>query len=110
MRRLVASIALVAAATMMVATSAIALDIGTLLNNKRPSETFKQIDVQKLAGLMSDKSSHVRIYDANGSGLRETAGMIIGARPLSSSDHYNVADELPTARNAKLVFYCADKH
>ncbi len=109
MRRVVASIALVAAVTVMIAARAAATDLRTLLNNQRPPETFKLIDVRQLAGLMKDKSSHVRIYDANGNELRKTAGMIVGARPLSSSDHYNVADELPTAHNAKLVFYCADK-
>ena len=31
-----------------------------------------------------------------------------GVRVLSSYDHYDLATELPAAKNAKLVFYCAN--
>ncbi len=94
----------------MFASSASATDIGTLVNNRRPVETFKLIRIADLVVLMHDAVAHVRIYDANQNGLRRRAGMIPGARPLSSDDHYNVADELPTDMHAKLVFYCADLH
>ncbi len=109
MRRMLAMMG-VALAAAMVAATAHATDIGTLLNNRRQPETFNIIHVKTLAGLMHDSSAHARIFDANGRGLRARAGMIPGARPLSSCDHYNVGDELPSDRNAKLVFYCADLH
>ncbi len=94
----------------MFAASASATDIGTLLNNSRPVETFKLIRIADLVALIHDPNAHVRIYDSNHNALRRRAGMIPGARPLSSDDHYNVADELPTDKHAKLVFYCADLH
>jgi len=55
-------------------------------------------------------NSHVNIYDANGWGLRSTAGVVPGAHLLTSDDKYDVAKELSPAKNAKLVFYCADLH
>jgi hypothetical protein len=36
--------------------------------------------------------------------------VIPGAHLLTSDDKYDVAKELPPAKNAKLVFYCADLH
>ncbi len=94
----------------MFATTASAVDIGTLLNNRRPSETFKLLRVADLVALLQNPAAHVRIYDANHNALRRKAGMIPGARPLSSDDHYNVVDELPTNKHAELIFYCADLH
>ena len=84
-------------------------DIGSILNNK-PNEPakFAVIRVDRLASLMNDPNSHVNIYDANGWGLRSTAGVIPGAHLLTSDDKYDVAKELPPNKSAKLVFYCAD--
>jgi rhodanese-related sulfurtransferase len=91
--------------------SAFAFDIGSLLNNKpKEPDKFAVIRVDKLASLMNDPNSHVNIYDANGWGLRSTAGVIPGAHLLTSDDKYDVTKELPPAKNAKLVFYCADLH
>jgi hypothetical protein len=88
-----------------------AFDIGSLLNNKpKEPDKFAVIRVDNLASLMNDPNSHVNIYDANGWGLRSTAGVIPGAHLLTSDDKYDVAKELPPAKNAKLVFYCADLH
>jgi len=94
-----------------IVTSAFAFDIGSLLNNKpKEPDKFAVIRVDNLASLMNDPNSHVNIYDANGWGLRSTAGVIPGAHLLTSDDKYDVAKELPPAKNAKLVFYCADLH
>jgi len=91
--------------------SGFAFDIGSLLNNKpKEPDKFAIIRVDNLASLINDPSSHVNIYDANGWGLRSTAGVIPGAHLLTSDDKYDVAKELPPAKNAKLVFYCADLH
>ena len=84
-------------------------ELANLLNNKE-TDSFKVIYVADLAKLMADPASHVNIYDANGNGLRDTAGIIPGAHLLTSDDHYNVATELPPNKNALLVFYCADRH
>jgi hypothetical protein len=91
--------------------SAFAFDLGSILNNtpKQPDK-FAVIRVDTLASLMNDPNSHVNIYDANGWGLRSTAGVIPGAHLLTSDDKFDVAKELPPSRSAKLVFYCADLH
>jgi hypothetical protein len=91
--------------------SAFAFDLGSILNNtpKQPDK-FAVIRVDTLASLMNDPNSHVNIYDANGWGLRSTAGVIPGAHLLTSDDKYDVAKELPPSKSAKLVFYCADLH
>ena len=101
-------------AVVIVATSAapaLAWDLGNLLNNKSAApEKFQVIHVPDLAALMAKLNAHVSIYDANGWGLRSTAGIIPGAHLLTSDDKYDVATELPADKNAKLVFYCADTH
>jgi rhodanese-related sulfurtransferase len=90
--------------------AAFAFDIGKLLDNPQKPDKFAVIRVDKLSSLMNDPNSHVNIYDANGWGLRSTAGVIPGAHLLTSDDKYDVAKELPANKNAKLVFYCADLH
>jgi hypothetical protein len=91
--------------------AAFASDIGKLIDNPQTApDKFAVIRVDKLSSLMNDPNSHVNIYDANGWGLRSTAGVIPGAHLLTSDDKYDVAKELPANKNAKLVFYCADLH
>jgi rhodanese-related sulfurtransferase len=103
--------AIVGAILFSAAGSAFAFDLASLLNNKpKEQDKFSVIRVDKLASLMADPNSHVNIYDANGWGLRSTAGVIPGAHLLTSDDKYDVEKELPPAKNAKLVFYCADLH
>jgi len=103
--------ALVGAIVLCAAASAFAFDIGALLNNKpKEPDKFAVIRADQLASLMADANSHVNIYDANGWGLRSTAGVIPGAHLLTSDDKYDVAKELPANKSAKLVFYCADLH
>ncbi|MGA9725695.1 MAG: hypothetical protein WBQ86_24800 [Candidatus Binatus sp.] len=110
MRRSILS-AIVGAIVLCAAAPAFAFDIGSLLNNKpKEPDKFAIIRVNQLASLMADTNSHVNIYDANGWGLRSTAGVIPGAHLLTSDDKYNVATELPPNKSAKLVFYCADLH
>jgi hypothetical protein len=103
--------AIVGAIVLFASASAFAFDIGSLLNNKpKEPDEFAVIRVNNLASLMNDPNSHVNIYDANGWGLRSTAGVIPGAHLLTSDDKYDVAKELPANKSAKLVFYCADLH
>jgi len=97
-------------AILMVAMPAFAADLGSLLNNHPGNDGFSTMDVNVLAKLMADPNAHVHVYDANGPSTRESQGMIPGARPLTSDDHYNVAEELPSNKNAEIVFYCANQH
>ena len=104
-------VSVIVGAIVLSVSAAFAFDIGSLLNNKpKEPDKFAVIRVNDLASLMADTNSHVNIYDANGWGLRSTAGVIPGAHLLTSDDKYDVAKELPPAKNAKLVFYCADLH
>jgi hypothetical protein len=84
--------------------------LGTLLTGKHFDDKFKLIHVGDLAGMRADPGSQVAIFDANVQSTREKYGVIPGARLLSSYDDYDVAKELPSAKNARLVFYCANTH
>jgi len=109
-RRLIVSV-IVGAIILCAAASAFAFDLGSILNNKpKEPDKFAVIRVDNLASLMNDPNSQVNIYDANGWGLRSTAGVIPGAHLLTSDDKYDVAKELPSNKRARLVFYCADLH
>jgi hypothetical protein len=108
-----AIVSMLAAAIVAASTRpALAWSLGSLLNNSKPaaSDKFQIIHVAALAALIATPADHVKIYDANGWGLRSTAGIIPGAHLLTSDDKYNVAAELPADKSAKLVFYCADTH
>ena len=109
MRRqsVLASIAFTLAFAFATRASAQALHI--ILDDRPGPEKFQLIHVPDLLTLMSDPASHVQVYDANLPDTRVRYGVIDGAHLLSSYDNYNVARELPADKNAKLVFYCADK-
>jgi hypothetical protein len=109
-RRAIVS-AIIGVIFLSVTASAFASDLASILDNKpKEPDKFAVIGVDKLTSLMNDPNSHVNIYDANGWGLRSTAGVIPGAHLLTSDDKYDVAKELPADKSAKLVFYCADLH
>ena len=108
-RRVILS-AIVGLIVLSFTASAFAFDLASILNNKKEPDKFAIIRVDQLASMMNDPNSHVNIYDANGWGLRSTAGVIPGAHLLTSDDKYDVATELPADKHAKLVFYCADLH
>ena len=98
-----ATIGFVIIAAIVAASSAFAFDIGTLLNNKpKEADKFAIIRVDRLASLMADSNSHVNIYDANGWGLRSSAGAIPGAHLLTSENKYDVATELPADKSPEL--------
>jgi hypothetical protein len=73
-------------------------------------ESFKIIHVDDLAALTAAKPSTVWIYDVNPPSVRAKEGIVPGARLLSSFDSFDVAEDLPPAKDAKLVFYCANTH
>jgi hypothetical protein len=72
--------------------------------------TFKIIHVDDLDALMRQHVANLWIYDANPPSTRAREGVIPGARLLSSSSDYDVATDLPPAKGATLVFYCANTH
>jgi hypothetical protein len=105
----IAALAMLAAA-LFAAQPAFALNLGSILNNQPDDEGFKIITVATVEQMLANPDSHVHLYDANPEGVRESEGMIPGARPLTSSDNYDVANELPSDRSAPLVFYCHNLH
>jgi hypothetical protein len=98
------------AAVILAAAPAFALSLGSILNNKPNDEGFRIITVENMEQMLANPNSHVHLYDANPEGVRESEGMIPGARPLTSSDNYDIANELPSNRKAPLVFYCHNLH
>jgi hypothetical protein len=115
MRKWMTSIALLAVLALAGALPAIAGSgssawdkLSTLLTGKHEDDKFKLMHVADLAALRADPNSHVVILDANVDGTRDKYGVIPGARLLTTYDNYDVATELPPAKNAKLVFYCAN--
>jgi hypothetical protein len=77
----------------------------------RPDEEgFKTIHVDDLVALLSSSENRPTVVDANGSEFRAKEGVIAGATLLSSYTKYDVEKELPSAKDARLVFYCADSH
>jgi rhodanese-related sulfurtransferase len=69
---------------------------------------FKTLNVEEVSALVQQRASVV-IYDANTEKVRKETGIIPGAKLLSSSSDYDVAQTLPADKSTKLVFYCAGK-
>jgi rhodanese-related sulfurtransferase len=72
------------------------------------AEPFAILHVDDVVALR--RSGAVTVLDANKPDFREREGIVPGAVLLSSYDGYDVAKELPAAKDARLVFYCADSH
>lgn len=68
---------------------------------------FKVMHVDDLAGALASQTPPA-VYDANVPSTRENAGIIPGAKLLSSSSKYDAAKELPADMKTPLVFYCAN--
>lgn len=92
----------------MKSKTSVALLLGLFSSLALADGNFKLIHVNDLDALMNAKSTNLAIYDANSPDTRKDQGMIPGAHPLSSSGKYNIAKELPTDKNTKLVFYCGN--
>ncbi len=68
--------------------------------------TVQAVTIQQVASLQKEKKATV--LDANGEDFRKQHGVIPGATLLTSFNKYDAAKELPAAKDAKLVFYCAN--
>jgi len=66
----------------------------------------KTVTVTQLAELQ--KAKKATVLDANGQETREKYGTIPGAVLLTNFQKYDLAKELPAAKDSKLVFYCAN--
>lgn len=75
--------------------------------NASAADKFKLINTTQLNKMLAAKDTKTHVYDANNTETRTKYGSIPGAHMLSSSKDYALT-ELPTEKNAALVFYCAD--
>ncbi len=89
---------------------AVAALVAALAGCGAGEEGFRVIHVDDLAAMQASAQPAVTVLDANRDDFREREGIIPGAVLLSSYARYDVAKELPTAKDARLVFYCADSH
>jgi len=71
---------------------------------------FRLIHIADLVAMLGTSERAVTVLDANGSDFRAKEGVIPGATLLSSHKAYDVDEELPSRKDAPLVFYCADSH
>ena len=92
------------------AVAVLGLSVAAWAKDKEPEEKFKLIKADKLASMMNAKDAKVVVYDANDDGFRQKNGIIEGAKLLSSFNKYDVAKELPAAKDTPVVFYCSNSH
>lgn len=71
-------------------------------DDMKAQSSIKKVTVAQLS---KDKAS--KVFDANGPDFRVKNGAIPGAVLLTSSSSYDLK-ELPTQKDAALVFYCAN--
>ena len=71
---------------------------------------FKLIHVDDVVAMLGSNEGAVTLLDANGSDFRTKEGVIPGATLLSSYKSYDVEKELPSRKDARVVFYCTDSH
>jgi len=104
MRKLSRAVPAIAAAV-LIAGPALALTLDQLIDNKPAPPGFNLIHVDDLVQLMHDRSAHLHIYDVNPADVRAATGIIPGAELLASYI-YDTTVELPSHKDATLVFYC----
>ena len=86
-----------------------ALLLGGLACAAEPKEKFRLIELSELESMQKDARAPVTVLDANDKEFREKNGVIPGAKLLSSFDKYDISKELPTSKDAPLVFYCSNR-
>lgn len=76
---------------------------------KTASADASKIGIVTVDGVADlQKAGPVTFIDVNGENTRKKEGIVPGARLLSSSSKFDPAKELPSDKNATLVFYCAN--
>ncbi len=88
------------------AVPSIALACDADKKEQAATPTVKSLTITELASLQ--KAKKATVLDANFDQFRKQNGVIPGAFMLTSFNKYDVAKELPAAKDSKLVFYCAN--
>ena len=70
---------------------------------------FQKVESATVSQWLNAKTSGLYLLDANNTGTRKEYGTVPGAKLLPSYSKYNVAQELPQDKDAKLVFFCANE-
>ncbi|MGH7916458.1 MAG: hypothetical protein ACREQE_03240 [Candidatus Binataceae bacterium] len=111
MTRVAAVATLGALVGLFAASPAFSFNLSRMLgeSNQKQYDTFKLIRIAGLKTLMANHATPVHIFDANGPDVRDKYGVIPGSRLLSSDDNYSLS-ELPSDKNAQIVFYCTNMH
>ncbi len=63
-----------------------------------------ELDIEAVSGLVT--GGKAQVVDANSDETRAKMGVVPGARLLTNYKSYDVAKELPAAKDSKLIFYC----
>jgi rhodanese-related sulfurtransferase len=92
-------------AALAIARPTFAASLQSLLSNDPEPAGYNVIHVDDLVQLMHDRSLHIHIYDVNPADVRAQTGCIPGAEQLASYV-YDASVELPSHKDATLVFYC----
>lgn len=95
-------IAALAAVAIAVPTKAYSCDEHEGQAKAKPA--IQNMSVKELAQLK--QQGKATVYDANSTDTRKEAGVIPGARLLTSAVKYDPAKELPSTKSDKVVFYC----
>lgn len=91
-----------------VAAVAISAPVSALAcGGEKATTAIQKIDSKRVAELQ--KSAAVHVYDANTEKTRAEHGIVPGAKLLSSASLYDPEKELTPAKDAALVFYCANQ-
>ena len=98
-------VAALAALAIAVPTKALACDEHEKTAAAKP--TIQKLSVTELASLK--KENKATVYDANSPETRQKAGIIPGAKLLTSVAKFEPAKELPANKSDKIVFYCANE-
>ena len=96
--------AVLVAAT-LAAPAVLACD-GARSEQSAQKSAVQKVTIPQVAQLQKEKK--VTVLDANGEDFRKANGVIPGAVLLTNYAKYDVAKELPAAKDTQLVFYCAN--
>lgn len=98
-------VAAIAALAIIVPTKAYSCDEHEKSASAKPA--IQNMSVKELAALK--QQSKAVVYDANSAETRQAAGVIPGAKLLTSAVKYEPAKELPANKSDKIVFYCMNE-
>jgi rhodanese-related sulfurtransferase len=89
--------------------SPLALGAGESAPTVTSQEQFKKVKSADVAAWLKQNPMQTHVFDANTEAVRAKEGVVRGAKILTGSSNYIVAQTLPEDKNARLIFYCANE-